>query len=345
MQPFNDATLFCDMLGQRLQGEPAQLVRQVQQSLHNAEELLTMLLEMTRLEAGNLPVNKQVVALHDIIQPLIASQQVIAQEKSVDIRYVPTRAQLHTDRKMISRIVQNLLSNAVRYTDKGKVLVGVRRRGDALQLQVIDTGRGIPNDQRNKIFREFHQVNQHGDNPGLGLGLAIVERMCSLLSIPLSLESHVGHGTIFSLTFHEVSWQPSLPQHKPDLLQSSEEFLTHTRIWLLDNDPTVLQAMTQLLTGWGAEVATATNRDQLPWHSAAPDLLVFDYHLDNNDTGIDVLLAVRKHFGNSQLPAIINSADPDETVREQVIAEQALFTPKPIKTAALKRLLKRLLLK
>ncbi|WP_417659848.1 PAS-domain containing protein [Pseudidiomarina sp.] len=343
MQPFNAATLFCDMLAQRLTDEPAQLARQIQQSLHNAEELLTMLLEMTRLEAGNLPVNQQLVALHDIIQPLVDSQQVIAADKAIQVRYVPTRAQLTTDRKMISRIVQNLLSNAVRYTDQGKILIGAKRRENSLQLKVIDTGRGIPNDQRNKIFKEFHQVNQSGDNPGLGLGLAIVERMCRLLDIPLSLESQVERGTVFTLTFHNVTWQRQLSRTRANAPAASEMFLQDIRVWLLDNDASVLQAMAQLFESWGATVATAANRDQLPWNSAQPDLLVFDYHLDNNDTGINVLHAVREHFGDWQLPAIINSADPDENVREQVIANHASFTPKPIKTAALKRLIKRLL--
>src|SRR5690554_3744761 len=240
MQPFNAATLFCDMLAQRAQGDTAELTKRIQQSLKNAEELLTMLLDMTRLEAGNLPVTKQVVALHDIIQPLVDSQQVIATEKAITIRYRPTRAALISDRKMLSRVIQNLLSNAVRYTDRGKILIGIRRRDNGIVLQVIDTGRGIPNDQRDKIFREFHQVNQTGDNPGLGLGLAIVERMCRLLEVPLSLDSEVGKGTMFSLTFKNVQWQTRLPINKPTPNQGSDVFLQQTQVWLLDNDADVL---------------------------------------------------------------------------------------------------------
>ncbi|MFC7158360.1 sensor histidine kinase [Pseudidiomarina halophila] len=254
MQPFNAATLFCDMLTQRLQGEESRLAQQIQQSLYNAEELLTMLLEMTRLEAGNLPVNKQKVSLHEIIQPIVDNQKVIAADKSVEVRYVPSRLQLLTDRKMIGRIVQNLLSNAVRYTDSGKVLIGVRRRGNGAELHVMDTGRGIPGDQRDKIFREFHQVNQHGDNPGIGLGLAIVDRMCRLLGIPLSLESKVDQGTCFTLTFNEVAWQPQLVRSKPTARLDSEQFLQGCNVWLLDNDASVLQAMEQLLLSWGPQL-------------------------------------------------------------------------------------------
>lgn len=343
MQPFNAATLFCDMLSQRLTDEPAQLARQIQQSLANAEELLTMLLEMTRLEAGNLPVNYQQVNLHEVIQPLVDSQRIIAAEKHVDVRYVPTRLSLRTDRKMISRIIQNLISNAVRYTNAGKVLIGVRRTPHGAQLHIIDTGCGIPNDQKDKIFREFHQIEQANENPGLGLGLAIVERMCRLLNTPISLQSEVDRGTVFSLTFDHASWQSHLAKPRRTVTNADDSFLNGRVIWLLDNDAGVLQAMTQLLESWGATVHSAATREQLPWHSARPDLLVFDYHLDNNDTGIDVLRTVRQTFDGALLPAIINSADPDETVREQVIGEQALFIPKPIKVAALKRLIKRLL--
>lgn len=343
MQPFNAATLFCDMLSQRLSDEPAQLARQIQQSLANAEELLTMLLEMTRLEAGNLPVNYQQVSLHEIIQPLVESQRVIAAEKNIEVRYVPTRLSLRSDRKMVSRIIQNLLSNAVRYTDQGKVLIGVRRLAQGAQLYVIDTGCGIPNDQRDKIFKEFHQVGQAAENPGLGLGLAIVERMCRLLNIPISLQSEIGRGTLFTLTFDEVSWHRQLVKQRRTAVNASDDFLQHRTLWLLDNDAGVLQAMTQLLESWGATVHSAASREQLPWQSERPDLLIFDYHLDHNDTGIDVLRTVREQFADGALPTIINSADPDEVVREQVIAEQALFIPKPIKVAALKRLIKRLL--
>ncbi|SDB36563.1 PAS domain S-box-containing protein [Pseudidiomarina indica] len=342
MQPFNAATLFCDLLAQRADPSSQQLVRQVQQSLKNAEELLTMLLEMTRLEAGNLPVNKQHTALHDVIGPLVENQRIIAADKGVEVHYVPTRATVYTDRKMLSRVVQNLLSNAIRYTDHGKVLIGTKRCGTQLQIRVYDTGRGIPADQRNKIFTEFHQVHQQGGNPGLGLGLAIVDRMCRLLELPLTLTSQVGQGTLFAITLPEVHWPPQTTS-SPELQTShDEEFLHGQVVWILDNDPQVLQAMEQLLIAWGARVHTALNREQLPWHQPPPQLLIFDYHLDEQDTGVAVLTKVREHYQLPELPAIINSADPDETVREEVIATAALFTPKPIKTAALKRLIKRL---
>lgn len=343
MQPFNAATLFCDMLRQRIHDEQQQLVIHVQQSLQNAEELLTMLLDMTRLEAGNLPVHRQQVLLDDVLQPIIASQQIIAAEKQLAIHYIPTRAVLDTDRKLLSRIVQNLLSNAVRYTDQGRIIIGARRRGSNLQLNIIDTGRGIPADQRDNIFREFHQLEQAGDNPGLGLGLAIVERMCRLLAIPLDLQSEVGRGTRFTLLLPVANWRAAMAPTKVTQQDNYERFLAGKLLWVVDNDSRLLAAVAQLLSDWGAEVISATGREQLPAHpERCPDLLILDYHLDQGDTGIAVLQHVRSLCGR-MVPAIINSADPDEQLREQAIAEHALFMPKPLKTAALKRSLKRLL--
>ncbi|MDX1705597.1 PAS domain-containing hybrid sensor histidine kinase/response regulator [Pseudidiomarina sp.] len=343
MQPFNAATLFCDMLRQRLDGEQGLLVRQIQQSLQNAEELLTMLMDMTRLEAGNLPVNRQTVLLHDIIQPLLENQRIIAAEKQLKIRYVPNMVMVDTDRKLLSRIIQNLLSNAVRYTDQGKILVGGRRRGNTLELHIIDTGRGIPSDQRNNIFREFHQLAQSGDNPGLGLGLAIVDRMCRLLNIPLDLHSKVGRGTRFTLVLPVAAWRKVPPTRSLSQPERNEKFLNGRSIWVVDNDLRILTAMQQLLTGWGAQVQTFANREQLPQATGdAPDLVILDYHLDHGDTGIAILRLLREVYG-ADLPAILNSADPDEHLREQAIAQQAAFIPKPLKTAALKRLLKRLI--
>lgn len=344
MQPFNAATLFCDMLQQRLQGETGALARQLQQSLQNAEELLTMLLEMTRLEAGNLPVNRQVTALNDILLPLVETQQVIAAEKHIKIRYLSSSAWVDTDRKLLSRIVQNLLSNAIRYTDTGRIVIGTRRRGDAVDLHIIDTGRGIPADQRENIFREFHQLDQKGDNPGIGLGLAIVERMCRLLDIPLEFQSEVNRGTSFVLRLPVARWQKQKRRAPALSRTTNDNFLHGKTLWVVDNDARVLVAMEQLLTSWGASVLTAGGAVDLPNEpSTLPDGLILDYHLDHGETGIQVLQAIRTQLNNPSLPAIINSADPDEQVREQAIAERAAFIPKPIKTVALKRLLKQLL--
>lgn len=346
MQPFNAATLFCEMLSQRLQGDNRQLADHIHQSLHHAEELLTMLLEMTRLEAGNLRVNQQQVSLHDVLQPLVDNTRVLAQDKQVALSYVSSSAIIHTDRKLLGRIVQNLLSNAVRYTDQGHILIGCRRHSEHGQQQVTlwiaDTGVGIPEDKKDEIFREFHQLESNGDNPGLGLGLAIVERMCRLLSIPLTFSSQVGRGTCFKLRLPVVGWQrPQMAKQVRSAL--TDRFLESKQILVIDNDQAVLNAMQGLLSDWGAQVSTANSVHSISFSTLQkPVVMIVDYHLDHGETGIHVLQHVRQYF-NADIPAIINSADPDDGIREQAVAARASFIPKPVKPAALKRLLKRVL--
>ena len=345
MQPFNAATLFCDMLRQRLDGEHGALARQIQQSLQNAEELLTMLLDMTRLEAGNLPVNKQRLNLHEVVAPVIDAQRVIAAEKGLTITYVPCQAEVYTDRKLLSRMLQNLLSNAVRYTQQGKIVVGCRRHEQNVRLHVIDSGEGIPPNQLKAIFREFHQVSPQGDNPGIGLGLAIVERLGQLLEIPLQVRSTVGQGTDFSMQLPVERWRSVSLRSEAPALPNDERFLHGNDFWLIDNDSRMLAAVQQLLESWGARVTSATSATALAAVSNGqqPDLLIIDYHLDNNVTGIEVLHELRQQPGLHDLAAIVISADPDEVLREQAIAAQAGFMPKPLKPAALRRLLKRYL--
>ncbi|RUO75647.1 PAS domain-containing hybrid sensor histidine kinase/response regulator [Pseudidiomarina taiwanensis] len=345
MQPFNAATLFCEMLLKRVDAEPAQLAQQIQQALTNAEELLTQLLDMTRLEAGNLQVNRQQIAIDEVLRPLVAGQAIIANNKGLELRYTPTNAIVSSDRRLLSRVIQNLLSNAVRYTERGHVEITFAATDTSLAIAIKDTGRGIPADQQADIFREFHQLENDHENPGIGLGLAIVERMCRLLEMPLELESKQGQGTTFKLELPLVGWQQDASSEPQIAALSSPKFLQGQTLWVVDNDQRVLLAMEQLLSDWGAHVVTAKKRQDLPLTPASqpPSLVILDYHLDDGDTGIEVLIWLRQQLNCPDLPALLNSADPDEVLREQAIAERASFMPKPLKTAALMRLLKRLL--
>ncbi|ALO46835.1 hybrid sensor histidine kinase/response regulator [Pseudohongiella spirulinae] len=344
MQPFNAASLFCEMLLQRLQHDESRLALQIQQSLQNAEELLTMLLEMTKLESGNLQPIKNDVALWDIMQPLQASFQLLAQDKGLDFRMHPSQAVVYTDQKILQRILQNLLSNAIRYTPHGRVVCGVRRRTDMqLELQVWDTGRGIPHEKFQEIFMEFKQLDQQDHNPGLGLGLAIVDRMCKLLEIPLRLESTLGRGTCFALTLPVRNWQSTTLKRRRSAYDAARWSVPdNTHVLILDDDDNIRDALTSLFQGWGAKVtACATLQDALQLEKE-PDLLFIDYHLSDHDVGTEAITELRHRY-RSDIPAILSTADPDENIREQVVQVKAMFLPKPVKQAALKRLLKSVL--
>ncbi|MEX2335273.1 MAG: PAS-domain containing protein, partial [Pseudohongiella sp.] len=341
MQPLNAASLFCEMLLKRLKHDDINLAMQIQQSLQNAEELLTMLLEMTKLESGKLQPYRKDVPLWDILAPLNASFVLLAQEKGLEFSIRPTQVVVHTDQKILQRILQNLLSNAVRYTQHGKILCGIRRKPDnRIELQVWDTGRGIPPEKFNEIFMEFKQLDQHDHNPGLGLGLAIVDRMCRLLNIPIRLESHLNRGTCFALTLPVSSWHSPALSRTRQLSDSSQWALPeNTHVLLLDDDPAIRDALSSLLREWGAYVsACGTIREALQL-DRRPDLLLIDYHLTDQQVGTDAIEQIRAHWARD-IPAILSTADPNETIREQVVEVGAHFLPKPVKQAALKRLLK-----
>jgi Na+/proline symporter/signal transduction histidine kinase len=341
MQPFNAASLFCEMLLQRLKNDEANLALQIQQSLQNAEELLTMLLEMTKLESGNLQPHKADVALWDVLAPLNASFALLAREKGLDFRIHPTQVVVHTDKKILQRVLQNLFSNAIRYTHEGRVVCGIRRRSDStIELQVWDTGRGIPAEKHHEIFMEFKQLDNQDHNPGLGLGLAIVDRMCKLLEIPIRLQSRVNSGTCFSLRLDVVSWRSKALMTRRKASHSSAWALpSGFHVLLLDDDPAIRDALASLLQTWGAKVTPCESIAAALGVTQRPDLLFIDYHLSEQEVGTSAIRQLRAQW-TKDIPAILSTADPDEEIREQVIEVAALFLPKPVKQAALKRLLK-----
>lgn len=340
MQPFNAASLFCEMLQSRLSQDQQPLATNIQRSLEHAEELLTMLLDMTKLDSGNLQPDYQEVDLNAVIKPLAERYQFVAEEKSILFKYHPTSAVINSDRKLLTRILQNLLSNAVRYTESGRIVIGARRHGNTVNVWVIDTGTGIPKHKQSEIFKEFHQLPSTGDNPGLGLGLSIVKRMCELLNIKLDMRSTPGQGTAFKLSLPVVRWESNSKQPKLQEAVENSQPLAGMTVLVIDNDKRVLEATSQLMTDWGADVESAGGINDIH-HLAKCDLILADYHLDDGVTGIDIVRKLRALW-NNQTPAIINSADPDESLREEALEVDAYFIPKPLKSGALKRLIRRI---
>jgi len=344
MQPFNAATLFASMLSKQAQNNELQeLTQGLLQSLNSAEELLNMLLDMTRLESGSLTPKIKAFALDQILAPLCKEFSVIAQHKGLQLKYVPCYQAVTSDPRLLRRIVQNLLSNAIRYTDKGKILVGVRRVDQQLQIQVVDTGIGIAAHQQQEIFREFHQLEHQSNQQGLGLGLTIVERMSQLLKHQVKLVSKPGKGTCFSVCLDKGQMPEFVPSEVIIDDDKSDQILQGKHLLLVENEPQIQQAMLQLLTSWGARVNIASNIEQaLADNQQKPDLLLLDYHLDKGCTGLDAAEQLNQKW-QTKLPGIVNSADRSEELRELVSELGLYFLPKPVKPLALKRLIKRLL--
>ncbi|MEI7466102.1 MAG: hybrid sensor histidine kinase/response regulator, partial [Burkholderiales bacterium] len=277
--------------------------------------LFSELLDITRIDSGGIEVHPQHFLLADLYRKLRLHFEPAAFEKGLALRFRGGRHMVHADPLLVERILRNLVSNAIRYTGDGTVLVGCRRRGDVLLLQVWDTGPGITEDQHALVFEEFYQV-PHGprtephQRKGLGLGLAIVKRLADLMGARVGLRSQPGRGTVFSL---ELPLGRSVPQAQP--MPSGKGLLSLTlegrTIVVVEDEPAVLSGLEALLHGWGASILAFDSVAACKaWVQTAhgltprPDLMIVDYRLENGLTGADALALVRERFG-ADLPAIV----------------------------------------
>ena len=339
MQPLHAAQLFTDALSQQLR-DPAQraTVAQIEGALDSTSDLLNGLLDMSRLEAGGLEAQPRELPIAEVLDPLASEFGAIAAAHGLRFRYVPSSAWVRTDPQLLRRVLQNFLANAVRYTPSGSVLLGVRAGRESLRIEVLDTGPGIAVEHQRHIFEEFRRGDD-APGQGLGLGLAIADRIAELLQAPIGLRSRPGRGTAFTLRVERVGSRPRVVAP----LAVQRQGLSGTRVLVLDNDPLALEALAQLLRTWGCEVVTAGDGEQataaLAHEPAA--LWLFDYHLDDGDTGPAVVERLAARFGAR--PTVILSADAGEAVRRDVQAAGFTLLRKPLKPLALKSVLDRLL--
>ena len=315
-QPLHAMGLFAEALRQKNHDvEVAHLVNSINESVDALEGLFSELLDITRIDSGGIEVHPQHFPLADLYRKLRLHFEPAAFEKGLALRFRGALHVVHADPLLVERILRNLVSNAIRYTADGTVLVGCRRRGDRLWLQVWDTGPGIAEDQQTRVFEEFYQL-PHGprteahQRKGLGLGLAIVKRLADLMGAPVELRSQPGRGTVFSLELPLGKW---VPQTQPML--SGKGLLSLTlegrTIVVVEDEPAVLSGLEALLHGWGASILAfdsvaacrlwvQTAHGSMP----GPDLLIVDYRLENGLTGADALASLRERFG-ADLPAIV----------------------------------------
>ena len=315
-QPLHAMGLFAEALRQKSHdAEVAQLVNSINESVDALEGLFSELLDITRIDSGGVEVNPEHFEIGSIFRKLRLHFEPTAFEKGLALRLRGAQHVVHADPLLVERILRNLVSNAIRYTNDGSVLVSCRRRSDHLLLQVWDTGVGIREEQQALVFEEFYQVpNTERVAPhqrkGLGLGLAIVKRLAELMSAPLSLRSRSGHGTVFSLELplgkaaRQLSARPS---GKAPLAITLDGKL----IVVVEDEPAVLAGLVVLLKGWGATLAAFDSvAGSTAWAESCdpavvkPDLFIVDFRLENGLNGVDALVALRSRFGQ-QVPAIV----------------------------------------
>jgi len=345
LQPLHAARLFTAALIDR---EPNNdLGGKIDTSLGAVESLLDALLDISKLDAGAFKPDKRPFALQTLFDSLGTAFAPVAARHDVDLVLVPTRAFVDTDPAFLRRILQNLLSNALRYGRvegrPHRVLLGCRREGGSLRIEVKDNGPGIPLDKQQVIFEEFVRLQPEDDRPGaergLGLGLAIVERIARMLELPVRLASAPGLGSTFSVVVAEVPAVAAATEAAPPLPRPPVE--AERFVLCIDNEASVREAMATLLRGWGCRVATAASLEEALAATAngLPDLVLADLHLDEGPDGLEVIDALRQRWQRA-VPAALITADRDPTLRVNARAHQVELLHKPLKPAALRALLR-----
>lgn len=347
LQPLNAARLLISTLRERgLPDSERNLVERAHQALEGAEDLLTDLLDISKLDQQAIKPDIDVYRLDEVLLPLVSEFQSVADAAGLGFEhYIPAYA-LRTDFRLLTRILRNFLSNACRYTDKGRVLLGARKRGDRLRIEVWDTGRGIEADQITSIFLEFNQlgVKRAAERAGVGLGLAIVDRIASMLDYRVQVRSQPGRGSVFSIDVPLADNPVASPTEAPLMVPVLGDPLPGRRLLVLDNELSILHSMAALLEQWGCEVVTATDEaaalrvlDGVP-----PEVILADYHLDQGVTGWEVATSLCAHFGQP-IPVVMVTADRSDQCRRQL---QGLGVPvlnKPVKAGKMRSVLSHLL--
>jgi Na+/proline symporter/signal transduction histidine kinase/ActR/RegA family two-component response regulator len=343
LQPLNAARLYVTSLVERKRsGEEARLVDNVDASLEAVEEILGALLDISRLDTGAMSSEIVAIRIDELTRQLELEFSPLAREKGLDLTFVHSSLTVQSDRRLLRRLLQNLVSNAVKYTPSGRVVVGCRRRGDAVRIDVYDTGIGIPKSKQRVIFTEFHRLEQGAKVArGLGLGLSIVERIARMLGHRIDLRSEPGRGSHFSVVV-PLARTSAKEVRRPEPRRVDRHQLTGLTVLCIDNEPKILDGMQALLGGWGCEVVTATDVETalaaLDQAKAAISGLLVDYHLDSGH-GIDVTVLLRDRLGNVHLPAILITADRSTGVLDAARAHDIQVLHKPVKPAALRALL------
>jgi signal transduction histidine kinase len=339
LQPLNAARLFTSSLVDRMkQTRESELARNVDASLEAVEEILSALLDISRLDAGAMRPDMAPFRIDDILQALALEFAPAAQKKGLRFTVVPCGLTVMSDRKLLRRVLQNLVSNAIKYTRGGRVLMGCRRDAGRLRIEVHDTGPGIPESKREIIFQEFQRLHADDEeSSGLGLGLSIVDRIARVIDSRITVRSGPGKGSCFAVDVPvaAVSVPPvvATPQRgTPKGLANAVTVLT------IDNEKSILDGMETLLGGWGYVVHRALDAKQalaaLEAAGGRIDLILADYHLVRDD-GISVIARLR-HAARRPIPAVLITADRTPAVADQAVAHDVHILRKPVKPAALR---------
>ncbi|MGB0733663.1 MAG: NahK/ErcS family hybrid sensor histidine kinase/response regulator, partial [Pontibacterium sp.] len=326
LQPLNAARLFTSALSEQVH-EPDQhsMVAAVSNSLDDVESLLGTLVDISKLDAGAVSPDVTSFDLESLLNNIANEYQQIAQSENLGFRFVPCSLVVNSDSQLLARILRNFLSNAMRYTHDGRILLGCRRKPEGVEIQVWDTGVGIPKALREEIFEEFKRLDPSNKNQdkGLGLGLAIVDKISRVLGHEIKVTSEQGKGSMFSVTVPLGTVVANESQRHGPYFPESLAQLTGRSIWVIDNEQAICDGMEKLLSNWGCDVVTALSfadlATKVDFKTAEVDLLIADYHLDDGQNGVDAASQVCKALAR-ELPVLMITANYDKDLKQSIRA-------------------------
>lgn len=341
-QPLHALGLFATTLRNSvMEASKRQLVEQIQQSIESLESLFDDLLDISRLDAGQVKLRVEHFKVSVVFDRIRATYAPTAAEKGLRLKVHESSLTLFSDPALLFRILSNLVSNAIRYTNSGGVLVGVRRRQGKICVEVWDTGIGIPDDQQEKVFEEFYQLNnpERDRRKGLGLGLSTVKRVATLMGCPLMLHSKVARGTMFGIEVPlGLEAQPYTNILTAEI--AVPDLLANRTIVVVDDEASVRLGMQSLLESWGCKCIAAPGAEEAihELHNKAPDFIIADFRLRDNKNGIEAVRALRAALGNT-IPAVVLSGDTAVERLREVSAAGLTMLHKPLKAVRLRALL------
>ena len=351
MQPLNAARMFLSALRSRLQApEQRELSDHVDAALAAQDAVLTSLLDISRMEAGTQQVDVRGFALGPLLDALAREFGMLTRARGLDLAYVPTRLAVRSDEALLRRILQNFLSNAVRYTRRGRILLGCRRTGSHVRIEVHDQGPGIAEDLQREIFEEFRRLGDgDGNDRGAGLGLAIVERIGRLLGHPVGVSSQPGRGSVFWVAVPLGEADASTPTSAADAADAdahADTPLFGCMAWCIDDDPRVCEATRTLLQRWGCDVSFAGGPARALDAATAgqpPQLVLLDVRMGRVH-GPDLYRELCARWGQAP-PVILVTAERDDALRREAAERGWGFLAKPVRAPALRALMSQLLLR
>jgi len=348
LQPLNAARIFTQALSEtRISGRNRGYVENVVRALDSVEELMTALLDISKLDSGAQVPQLADFMLEDLMAMLVKETSAQASARGLELRWVKCGGAVRSDPLLVLRILRNFLSNAMRYTPRGRILIGCRRLPHGVAVQVWDSGIGIPEDKLCEVFQEFRRLAQdsHGRDGGIGLGLAIVERIARRLGHEIQVRSALGVGSMFGVVIPYGDEAKARERQRaakaPINLPAGADKLDGARLLVVENDEDERDGMQALLEGWRCQVFAAADAHQAVIGIAAagePQLVVADYHLDHGRTGIQAVQEIRARL-NRDIPAVILTADRSDEVMAEVKSIGAHLLNKPLKPARLRSLL------